>query len=233
MSIHINQYYPLLFLLPVALILWFTYRRFLSGHYQKSLWFRGLTVLLLILSMCGIHLVHEAKDTTTVFLADLSNSTLDKREEMEVFIRAAIRSKSEDDLVGIIAFGSDTVVEVNPDVAPVFDAFESRIGGEFTNIQKGLISANALMPGNTKRRIVLLTDGYENIGDARKQVGAIIGNRTALDAVDMSDHSFAEVQLEEIVVPEKVEKDQMIDIQAKIYSNVKTNGTLYIYSNNR
>jgi len=233
MSIYFNQLYPLLFFIPVVGLLWFTYKRFLSKQYRRSTVFRFITMALIILSLCGMHFVKDAQETTTIFLADISNSTLDKKAEVTSFIRDAMNSKGSDDLVGVVGFGTGSNIESAPSLTSIFTEFQSSIDGEFTNIQSGLISANAVIPSDTKRRIVLMTDGYENIGDARKQLGALKDSSTAIDIVDLSDHEFSEVQFEEIIIPNKVEKNQMIDIKAKIFSNVKTIGTLYIYSNNQ
>lgn len=233
MSIHFNQLYPLLFFVPVVGILLFTYKQFLSKQYRKSSVFRLITLTLIILALCGIHLVNDAKDTTTIFLADVSNSTLDKRDEMTEFIHDAMKAKNNADLLGVVGFGTGANIESIPSKSSLFTEFQASIDGEFTNIQSGLISANAVIPNDTKRRIVLMTDGYENIGDARKQLGALIDSDTAIDVVDLSDHDFSEVQFEEIIIPSKVDKDQMVDIKAKIHSNIKTTGTLYIYSNNQ
>ena len=233
MSIHFNQLYPLLFFIPVLGFLWFTYKRFLSKQYRRSTIFRFVTISLIILSLCGIHFVNEAKETTTIFLADLSNSTLDKQEEVAAFIHDAIKVKGSHDLIGVVGFGNGSNIESAPSLTPLFTDFQSVTDGEFTNIQSGLISANAIIPSDSKRRIVLMTDGYENVGDARKQLGGLLDSNTAIDIVDLSDYEFSEVQFEEIIIPNKIEKNQMVDIKAKIYSNVKTQGTLYIYSNNQ
>lgn len=231
MAIHFNRLEPLLLLPVVALLLFFTQRYYLGSMRKAHSLLRGFTALLIILSMCSIHLVQTPKETTTLFLADISNSTSNSREKTEKFIRDAIGYKTEKDNVGIIGFGSQSTIEVQPSQTPIFDTFESKIDGAFTNIQNGLIMANALFPTNSKRRIVLLTDGYENIGDARKQLGAMSNQSTTIDFVDLSEHDFNEVQFVSIDIPNKVEKNQLIDISATVKSNVKTEGTLYIYAN--
>jgi len=233
MSINFNRIYPLLFIIPSIFILWFTYRKFLSKHYLRSTVFRGITVLLVILSLCQIHVIRIAEETTTIFLADMSHSTEESKLDMEEFINDAVKVKGDKDLIGVIAFANEAKVEQVPSLTPLYNQFETNINGEFTNIQTGLISSNALIPNDTKRRIILMTDGYENIGDARKQISGIVSSDTAIDIVDYSLHEFSEVQFEEIAVPKKVEKNQTITVQASIYSNVLTKGSLYIYSNNQ
>lgn len=231
MGIHFSRYMPLLFIPPIVLLIWVMYRKFLTTRYRKSMLFRSITLILLLLSLASLHITKTAKETTTIFLSDLSNSTADKRTEVEAFIRDAIDAKTEKDFVGVIGFAGQTSVETQPSKNPLFRDFESNVDGEFTNIQNGLIMANALFPTDTKRRIVLITDGYENAGDARKQLAAVAGHATTIDFYDISDHYFDEVQLEAIEVPKKVEKNQTIDIKTLINSNIKTEGTLYIYAN--
>jgi len=231
MGIHFNRVEPLLLLPIMAIMLFFSYKKYLSSRYIRATLFRALTITLIILSMCSIHVIQTPKEVTTLFLADVSNSTLDSREKVETFIRDALAYTSEKDVVGVIGFGSQAVVEVQPSKTVIFDQFESKVDGEFTNIQNGLIMANALFPSNTKRRIVVMTDGYENIGDVRKQLGAISNLETTIDFVDLSNHDFQEVQFQSIEVPNKIEKNQLIEINATIHSNIKTEGVLYLYSN--
>jgi uncharacterized membrane protein len=231
MAIHFNRFLPLLFIPVIAVILFITYKKYLGARRIGHTLLRGFTLLCIILSMCSIQLIQTPRETTTLFLADRSHSTLDSQRKMEAFINEAMNYTTEKDLVGIVGFGSKAVIEIQPSQTPSFSTFESQVNGEFTNIQNGLIMANALFPSNTLRRIVLMTDGHENSGDVRKQLGAMANQSTTIDFVDFSEQEFFEVQLQSIDVPEKVEKNQLVDINTTVISNVSTEATIYIYAN--
>ncbi len=233
MSISISRYYPLFIGLGLIGFTGFIYLRNLGKRYRFATLLRMLTILFLVLSLCGVQVIHEAQDITTVFIADVSKSVESQKEAMESFIIEASRSRSERDLIGVLAFAQEAKVEKLPDKSFSFDGLGVRLNQEFTNIQTALISGNSIIESGTKRRLVLLTDGYENVGDARKQLASFAGGDTVVDIVDFSTLDFSEVQFDELVLPEKVERNQTVEIQASISSNIKTSGVLYIYSNNQ
>ncbi len=233
MNISISRFYPLLIGLVLIGFILFTYYRSLGKRYLLGSLLRIMTVLFLSLSLCTIQIVHQAKDVTTVFIADVSKSMENQKEDMEKFIKEASQSRSDKDLIGVVAFGQEAKAEKLPDKTFSFDGLGVRLNPEFTNIQNGLISGNSIIESGTKRRIVLLTDGYENVGDARKQLASFAGGDTVVDIVDFSSVDFNEVQFDELILPEKVERNQTVELQAKISSNVETSGVLYIYSNNQ
>jgi secreted protein with Ig-like and vWFA domain len=193
---------------------------------------RTLTAFLIILSMCGVSLVKTAKDTTTIFVSDLSDSTTDRQKLIEKFISDALKSKESNDLTGIIGFGADSSTENEPSKQTIFNGFQTSIDGNFTNISGALLHSAALFPPNTKKRMVLITDGLENVGDSERQIRALQQNGTIVDVYPMIKGDFEEVQLSQVLVPEKAGKNQVIDIAAHIESNIKTKATILLYAGN-
>lgn len=232
MGINFETLLPLLLLLPTVAALFYGYylHKAKSSRMRLFLILRTIAILLMMLSLCGIEIVRYAKDTATIFVADLSSSTITERESMIDFISDAVASKSESDHVGIVAFGYDAQVEQKVDETLFLDAFESTINPHYTDIQSAMIQSMALFPGDMKRRMVLLTDGRENIGQVTKQIGSTIHNDVAIDFYAMDSTIYAETQIDAIDLPKQGERDQIIEITVKISSNVNQSGVLYLYS---
>ncbi|PKM49490.1 MAG: von willebrand factor type A [Firmicutes bacterium HGW-Firmicutes-7] len=234
MRLSFDHLYPLwliLLVLPLIILPFIKYAK-KTTRQKVFLTLRTLTALLIILSMCGVSLVKTAKDTTTIFISDLSDSTLDRQKLIENFISDALKSKDSNDITGIIGFGADSSTENEPSKQTIFNGFQTSVDTDFTNISGALLHGAALFPPNTKKRMVLITDGLENMGDSERQIRALQQNGTIVDVYGVVKGDFEEVQLSQVLVPEKAGKNQVIDIAAHIESNVKTKATILLYAGN-
>lgn len=235
MKLNFEKVYPLLFMIPIVIILVVTYIKYSNKSTRQRIFLglRSLALLFIILAMCGVSIVNQAKDTTTIFVSDLSDSTKWSISNTESFIQEAIKTKKDTDRVGIVTFGMDSITEYSPNKEVYFDGFQTTVNGQFTNIQNALIYASSLYPPDTKKRIVLITDGYENSGDSERQIKGLVQNNTAIDIYSIANSEFPEVQLSSVVVPEKAGENQMLDVTVDIVSNIMTDAVIKVYSNNR
>src|SRR4030042_1872136 len=70
------------------------------------------------------------------------------------------------DLGGIIAMGRSSLVEWPVSDKEGFQHFLSVVDPDHTSLAEGLRLARALFPQDARKRIVLRSDGQENLGDA-------------------------------------------------------------------
>lgn len=235
MRLNVDQAYPLLLILPALAVIIFAFIKYAKKNTRQKVFMvlRSLAALLIIFSMCSVNLVRSAKDTTTIFIADVSDSTKDRQATIEQFIKDALKTKGTHDITAVVSFGANSSTENEPSKQTVFNGFQTFVDGNFTNIQSALIHGMALFPPNSKKRIVLLTDGRENAGDSERQIRALTQSDSVVDIYPVVRNDFEEVQLTEVNVPEKAGKNQIIDIETHIESNVKTQATLLLYSGNQ
>ncbi len=232
MSLNFNNT-GILILIPLAIaFIGFIYYKYAKKNQRQRLFaiLRTITAVLIILSISGISLIRTAKESTTIFVSDLSNSTQNRQAELEDFIQKALRTKSELDKTGIIAFGADSFTENEPSSSIIFNSFQTKINPEFTNISAALLHASSIFPSNSKKRIVLLTDGKENVGDMEKQLRILQQNKTIVDIFSVEEKTVEEVQLTKLIIPEKAGKNELVDIAVHLDSNVKTEAELLLYS---
>jgi uncharacterized membrane protein len=191
-----------------------------------------VSIVFLILFLLGLQFNYSAKKTMTIFVADLSASTGYKVDEIEDFITDSMAYADEKDAVGILTFGGDTQVNNSPDEVIHFDGFETVVNRDFTNISSALIYADALFETGYKKRIVLITDGYENVGDSTEFLKSVVGKDLGfvIKTIDMGE--FAEVQISDVHVPTEVSENQKLDVSVDVYSNVETDGVIQVYANN-
>ena len=226
--------YPLfLMLIPivVALTLFRAKRLFRLAAWRRRLIIalRVVVVILLIFGISGFGLKTVSDSTTTVFVVDSSDSAANSKRAAEDFIKKAIKSKKPYDKVAIVNFGTNTAVETVPSEKVNFTSLQTEINGKFTDIEQALKNAASLIPAEDRKRIVLISDGEENAGDALKAVKALAGQDISLDVYSIGDEIGDEVLIKKIDVPEMLRLNDKFEVSIKIGSNVKTAGKLKIF----
>lgn len=192
--------------------------------------FRIATIVLIILFLLGLQLDLNAKKTMTIFVVDLSASTGYEEDEIEAFVSDSLRDQGEDDLVGIVTFGRDASVQSSPKEVIVFNGFETVVNEHFTNISGALIYADALLEAGYKKRVVLITDGYENMGQSEQYLKSIPDKEMSFLIKSVEIQNFPEVQVTEVNLPKEVSENQQMDVTVSIYSNVETTALLQVYA---
>ena len=226
--------YPLfLILIPIfiAFILFRAKRlaRLTVGRRRMIIALRITVAILLVLGIAGFGLKKVSDNTTTVFVVDSSDSALDSKEAAEGFIKEAIKSKKNSDKVAVVNFGTNTAVEVAPSENANFNSIQTKINGRFTDIEQALKNAASLIPAEDRKRIVLISDGEENAGDAQKATKALSNQGISLDVYPIKNEVGDEVLIKKIDVPETLRLNDKFEVSIKISSNVKTQGKLKLY----
>jgi len=215
----------------VALTLFRAKRLFRLAAWRRRLIIalRVVVVILLIFGISGFGLKTVSDSTTTVFVVDSSDSAANSKRAAEDFIKKAIKSKKPYDKVAIVNFGTNTAVETVPSEKVNFTSLQTEINGKFTDIEQALKNAASLIPAEDRKRIVLISDGEENAGDALKAVKALAGQDISLDVYSIGDEIGDEVLIKKIDVPEMLRLNDKFEVSIKIGSNVKTAGKLKIF----
>lgn len=233
MALQFENPWLLLLIVPAAIFMYFTAKnmiRLVRWRRISIILLRSFVLLLVILLLSGITLKHVSTRTTTLFLVDSSDS-IDQKEQGSDFVREAIKNMGRDDETGVINFGGDSSIEVLPAKNPVFDGLHTRIDSSFTSLENALVTAMSIMPWDHQKRVVLVTDGHENAGDAVSRVRQMKAKGYAIDVYPVNNGFRNEVQLKELKIPDSVHLNERFEIVANIKSNVNTKAVLQLYSN--
>lgn len=179
-------------------------------------------MLCLVLALADMSIVKTSKDTTTIFLSDLSNSISGNQEDMKQFIREALQSKQEEDHVASIVFGKDVELEAEVTDHLKANILESQVNASYTDIEQALVKSITMMPGDTNKRIVLLTDGKENKGDVSKLVHAIKQQNIEMKVKLLESHLNSEVYVDSFYIPQKVNLGEQFQVHMDIYATMDT-----------
>lgn len=226
--------YPLLLILLPLVIIFILYRakrlaRLTLWRRRSVIALRILVAIALIFSIAGFGVKKVSDNSTTVFVVDGSDSALNSKEAAEVFVKEALKGKKTSDKVAVISFGTDTAVEIAPSEKVNFNSIQTMINGRFTDIEQALKNAVSLIPAEDRKRIVLISDGEENAGDAQKVAKAMSVQGINLDVYRLISEAGNEIQVKEIEVPETLRLNDKFEVSIKISSNVKSKGKLKLY----
>jgi Mg-chelatase subunit ChlD len=204
-------------------------RRLPPFRFWSSLLLRTILFVALVGALAGTQIVRRVDQLTTVFLVDSSDSVSpDERARAETFIQDALSAMQLGDQAAIVAFGENALVERAPSPEQGLRRIQSAPVTTRTNLGEAITLGLALLPAETQKRLVLLSDGGENAGDVRAAVELAQARDVPIEVVTLGEAASDIVQISDLRAPATVRKGQIIPLQVAVESSVATQATLRI-----
>jgi len=230
-----NPWYLFLFMLiPYFAFLWLRSPKAFRPWQQKL--FLGLRVLLaalLMLSLAGLELTFRHRERTVVYVADLSSSMSEKAGEAAKWINRSLAGLSPEVAAGVVSLGEKAMVEYPVIQRPDFGGFQAVVGQNHTDLAAGLRLAQAMLPEDKGRQIVLITDGKQTTGDAVEQAALLSGQGIRLDVLPVKTGGGPEALVKSVDMPAHLREGEYFDLVVNIESTVSTRGIVRITADNR
>jgi Mg-chelatase subunit ChlD/uncharacterized membrane protein len=211
-----------LVLLAVLPVMWWLSFRSISGLGPVRRWFvlglRTAVIALIIFALARMQKEQTSEKLSVIYVLDQSVSIpADQRRAMSEYVNADIkkhRNKDREDKAGVIVFGRDAALEHPPfdDDIQIGHSPETRIEEDHTNLAGALKLAMATFPEDTARRVVIVTDGNENLGNAMEQARAMVDSGVGIDVVPVRYSARAEVAVERISIPPDIHRGTPFDV---------------------
>ena len=225
--------YVLLLIVPLGLftaVVWqLGYLGLGRARRAASLATRLLLIALIVVGLAGPHLVLAQSRQAVVFVADLSASDARSASSMQDVINQAAIRRPSNGMLGVISTGRQAVVEQPVSPLTSFDGFQSTLDPSYTNLESGLDLAGALMPDGYRKRVVLLSDGQQNVGDAVGAARVLQAEGVRVDVMPVRTPSGPDVRIDSVAVPEHLQPDEKFSIAVTLFSTVKTRARLDIF----
>ncbi|MHB8945023.1 MAG: VWA domain-containing protein [Bacillota bacterium] len=220
----------LLALLVPTVWLWRPNPWFLArARHRLVLGLRVAVIIAVVAALAGAQWRQALRDETVVFVVDVSDSVGHSRKAAEDFIREALAKKGPRDRAAVIAVGREAMVDLPVDSTVSFDRVEATPDSHFTDLAAGLRLAEALYPRDTLKRLVLLSDGRQNVEDAMEEARAMKARGIRLDVVALNPGQGPEVLVERVVGPNVARQGDVVDLTVEVSSNVNTTGILRLF----
>lgn len=232
MSIEFQQIHWLLLLPLVLAAVWWIGRQMPSGFSKK--WYTAMRMLLcavLIVAMANPILSMRSDTTTTIFAADRSASTAEQEADILAFLQQAQEAKGEKDVLGRISFGKRAGVEQMPDVQNhIATGFLSVVEEGGTSLSAALRLAASILPQDSAKRVVLISDGKETEGDGIQQAQALAAQGISVDVYPLqSAEEVPEVQLTALELPEVIRPNTRYELALRVDANTDTTAQVRLY----
>ncbi|MGH2494629.1 MAG: VWA domain-containing protein, partial [Ktedonobacteraceae bacterium] len=223
----------LLLIIPVGALVFLTWRR-MSLPFPKSqrmliLICRFALFALIISALAGPALAQPISRQAVVFVGDISASTAPQQVFIQQWISNTIRQKRPDDQVGIVAVGRNALVEQSVSTTPDFSQFQTTPDTNYTDLAAGLRLAAAILPNDSERRIVLLSDGQQNLEDALPEAQLLRQQGIRIDVVPLPAFISAEARVDGLDAPNSLRINEHFVLHARLYSTTAQPVTLSLY----
>ncbi len=204
------------------------------GRALAALIVRFIVVGAFILLLAEPRAVRKSDTLAVVYALDVSDSMGAKvRDQALGWIMQTATIKPPKDEAGLVIFGNDAAVELPPRTTFPFEAINSRVTRDGTDLGKALSLAAAMLPEENQGRIVLLTDGNETEGSALAQLDELKSRGIAVDVLPVGFSFEKEVWLERLDLPRVVKLGETYEATVLLSALSAGRGTLRLSENGK
>ena len=156
-------------------------------QWRAGLAARAVIASCLLAALLGVSLPRGGGRVATVFLVDASDSMgAGGKEAALEWVRQALADQPRDAKAGVVLFGGDARVEASLASRVRLSNAAVQIDATRTDLAGALRLAGALLPADSRRRVVLVSDGRATDGDATLEA-----RRLKDDGIDLDVHAVA------------------------------------------
>ncbi len=201
-----------------------------------ALIFRGFVVLLVACCLADIERVRKNDDLTVMFLMDRSASAESLERFQEEFIHEATDKLPPGDRVGMIDFARSSFLQQLPMRGGYFISpgrLPAMPDAERTDVASAIRLAMATFPHDTAKRIVLMSDGNDNMGDVLAEVRRAKADGIPIDVVPLQYERRNEIYFERMIAPAYAEPGEQVTLRMVLHTQRRASGTISLYHNGR
>jgi uncharacterized membrane protein len=194
---------------------------------------RVIVLLLLVSAIAGAQWLRPLEGMNVFYLLDRSDSVPSSQQEASRdYVNRSFKSKKEADKAGVLVFGTDAGLEFSPNPIVDLQKIQAVVGTERTDIAGAIRLATAAFPETGQKRIVLMSDGNENIGDAIGAVNAAKPLGVTIDVVPVGASRGQDVSVQKLSLPNNLKKGQTFDVKIFAQADRAQTATVRLYRNN-
>jgi uncharacterized membrane protein len=226
----------LLALLPaLAWVLWFAWKtdvQLSPWRRRAALGIRLAVLLALMLAIAGLQWLLPVEGMNVFFALDRSDSVPSAQQESaRDYVNKTVKKMQRVDKAGVIVFGSEASIESAPNSAVDLQKIQAVVGTERTDLAGAIRLATAAFPETGQKRLVLLTDGNENMGDAMSAVLVAKRLGVTVDVMPMGVTRPNDVSVQKVQIPAKLKKGQTFDVKIFVQAEQAQAATVRLYRN--
>ncbi len=207
-----------------------------SGPVRRwlALALRLVISLALLLAIAGIQWLKPLEGMNVFFLLDRSDSVPSAQQDRALaFINEAARDKKAVDRAGVMVFGDGATIETTPNTKVDVEKIHAVVGTERTDIGSAIRLGTAAFPETGQKRLVLLSDGNENLGDALGAVAAARALGVSIDVLPLGVARGGDVSVQKVGIPSKLKTGQTFEVNIFVQSDTNRAATVRLFRNDQ
>jgi Ca-activated chloride channel family protein len=229
----------LLVALPLA-VAWMVWL-WVKSDVQVSAWRRwcslGLRLLVTVavcLALAGLQWLRPQEGLNVFYLLDRSDSIPSvQQEQARELVNQLAQPRKATDRGGVVVFGSEASIETMPNAVVDLKKVQAVIGTGRSDLAAGIQLGTAAFPETGQKRLVLMSDGNENLGDALASVLSARSLGVTLDVVPLGVARGGDVAVQKVSVPAKLKKGQTFDAKIFVQSDTARAATVRLFRNDQ
>lgn len=229
----------LLLLLVLPGIAWVALRMSFAslGPTQKwvSLGLRIVIWFLLVSALAGVQLVHRLDRVSVVVLRDSSDSVDNAQlAAMDAPLEIMRQGMQKDDTLGRVNAGALAYVENLPLGGmdeQMLSNWQTTPRGNFSNLAEGIQLGTAIFPDNAQKRLLIISDGNENIGNAIAESRVARDNDVEIYVAEVGSRRGEEVVLSDLKAPSRASLGESVRLRFVMDSTVATGADITLRKN--
>ena len=161
---------------------------------------RTIVCLTLIFAIAGLQWLLPVEGMNVFFVLDRSDSVPSAQQDAaKTLVNKMAEQKKKDDKAGVIIFGTDASIDRMPNEAISLEKVEAVVDSQRSDIAGGIRLATAAFAETGQKRIVLMSDGNENIGSVLEQANVAKQNGVEIDTVTLAGMAYGQTVLSRAV----------------------------------
>src|SRR5947207_6736536 len=232
-----NPAWLLLLLVAAPWTVWLALR----SDVQISAWrrwtafsLRMVIVLALVLGIAGLQWKRPQEGMNVYFLLDRSDSIPPEQQEAaRQYVVKAAAEKKPVDKAGVLVFGTDAAIDNAPNAKVGDQKIQAVVGSERTDIASALRLRTAAFPETGQKRLGLLSDGNENVGDAFAAVVAARPLGVTVDVVPLGVARGGDVSVQKLALPANIKKGQTFEVKIFAQADQPQGAMVRLFRNNQ
>lgn len=188
----------------------------------------------LILAMAGLQWLSPQAGMNVVFLLDRSESiSKEQQAAARQYVNAIAPLKRDSDRVGVLVFGGDAGIEQMVGERVALGKIQAVVETERTDIAAAIRLGVASFPEIGQKRLVLLSDGNENLGDAHAALVSSLPLDVSLDVIPLGTQMRNDISIQQLKLPSNVKKGTTFEAKIIALADQKGQATLRLFRNDQ
>lgn len=204
------------------------------GRRWTALALRLVIATALVLAIAGLQWRKPLEGMNVFFVLDRSDSVPSAQQERaREFVNEVAGGKKPVDRGGVVVFGNGAAIETTPNARLDVQKIHAVVGAERTDLASAIRLGTAAFPETGQKRLVVLSDGNENVGDALGAVAAARALGVTIDVVPLGVTRGGDVSVQKVGIPSKLKTGQTFDVGIFVQADTNREATLRLFQNDR